>query len=129
MSKEIIICFIIIILVISFNILTTNFTQNTTKSINEKLEDLKEKLSEDDVQKEEVKTANNEIIDEWQEKYEVLAYYIEHDELEKVGTELTALKSSIDVELYEDGIENLDRCIFILNHIKDKYGLKVKNIF
>ena len=128
MHKEIIICIIVIILVIGLDILTRNYTKNTVEIINRKLSDFKELLIEE-AEQEKVKEINDDIMNEWQEKYEVLAYYIEHDELEKVETELTALTSSIDVVQYNDGVENLDRCIFILNHIKDKYIVEIKNIF
>ena len=129
MHKEIIICLIIIIVIISFDLLTKNFTKDTTETINGKLQELKVKLVDEELSKDEVYSLNQDIMKEWKKKYEVLAYYIEHDELEKVETELTSLEASIEVEQFEDGIENLDRCIFILNHIKDKYVLNMKNIF
>ena len=129
MNKEIIICLIIIILVVVFNIITTNYTKEVVETINISLRDFKEELLVDNVEKEELKNTIDSILKKWNEKNEILAYYIEHDELEKVETELTSLASSIDVEEYDDGIENLDRCIFILNHIKDKYVLEIKNIF
>ncbi len=65
----------------------------------------------------------------WEERYEKMAYYIEHDELEKVETELTKLKPDIDMEEYSMGVENLDSCSFILEHIKDKSALKIVNVF
>ena len=69
------------------------------------------------------------IQNKWNEYQEKLAYYIEHDELEKVTTELTKLKADVETENYEFAIENLDNCIFILEHIKDKSALKIVNIF
>jgi len=30
---------------------------------------------------------------------------------------------------YEEGMPDLNRCIFILNHIKEKSALQIKNIF
>lgn len=129
MHKELIICSIIIALVIIFNILTQNYTQKTVETINNKLTNFKEILIQDDIDQNNAKEKCYDILNTWKEKYETLAYYIEHDELEKVETELTALSSSIDVEEYDDGIENLDRCMFILNHIKSKYIMELKNIF
>ena len=68
-------------------------------------------------------------MDTWKDRYEKLAFFIEHDELEKVETEITSLKAHIMIEEYEEGIEPLERCIFILNHIKEKFRLNMKNIF
>ncbi|MBP3255032.1 MAG: DUF4363 family protein [Clostridia bacterium] len=129
MHKEIVICFIIVVLVIIFNVLTMNFTQSAVETISNDLKDFKQSIIEEKVEDDDIKKKNSEIMNKWKEKYEILAYYIEHDELEKVETELTALEASIDVKQYEDGIENVDRCIFILNHIKDKYSFDIKNIF
>lgn len=52
-----------------------------------------------------------------------------HDELEKVSTELAKLKADVKTENYDFAVENLDNCIFILEHIKDKSALKIVNIF
>ena len=43
------------------------------------------------------------IVNNWNEKHKKLAYYIEHDELEKVETELVYLKGNIEVKEYEQG--------------------------
>ena len=129
MNKEIAICVGIVIFVIILNYITINFTNNTVEIISKDLEEFKTTLLKEDAESKEIKDKNDDIMKKWREKYDILAYFIEHDELEKVETELTALEASIEVEEYEDGIENLDRCIFILNHIKDKYSMSIENIF
>ena len=54
---------------------------------------------------------------------------IEHNELEKVDTEIVKAKADIEVQNYAKAIENLERCTFILEHIKDKNSLKIVNVF
>ena len=124
MIKKFLKSFIIII-----NVVTINYTENAVETIGYDLNMFKELLLSDNFDEEKIEIKNKEINEKWDEKYNVLAYFIEHDELEKVETELVALKASIIAKEYDDGIENLERCIFILNHIKDKYVLKLKNIF
>lgn len=58
-----------------------------------------------------------------------MAYYIEHDELEKVETNLTALKSFVDSNEYVDAMSELDKSVFVLKHIEDKYAFNLQNIF
>ena len=65
----------------------------------------------------------------WKEKYNILAYYIEHDELEKVETEITRLSANIDVKEYEHCIEEIEASIFILEHIQNKEKLDIISIF
>ena len=127
--KELIISIVVVGLIILGNIITQN---NTIKSVNEisgGLENLREIISKDEVDAEKSKDKMQEVEKVWEERYEKMAYYIEHNELEKVETELTKLKADIDMKEYTMGVENLDNCIFILKHIKDKTALKVVNIF
>ena len=58
-----------------------------------------------------------------------MAYYIEHDELEKVRTNLTELKSHTETEEYEEAINDLDKSVFVLEHIEEKSEFNLKNIF
>ena len=129
MHKEWIICTVVIIAIIIANIITQNYTNKSIELLDEKLELLKEELIKEEVEKEVVDKKMKEIMEIWKEKFNKLAYYIEHDELEKVETELTALKANIEVEEYEEGVSELEKSIFILNHIKEKFKFDIKNIF
>lgn len=68
-------------------------------------------------------------LEKWNNRHDKLAYYIEHDELEKVETYLTQIKSNIETKEYDTLIEKIDTCIFILEHIEDKESFSLKNIF
>ena len=129
MRKESIIVVIIVVIILIVNIITQKYTKETVENLDNKLEELKTDMQEENIDNEKVKNKNDFIMSEWKKKYEKLAYFIEHDELEKVETELTTLKSYIETEEYEEGIPEIDRSIFILNHIKDKFKLNLKNIF
>ena len=48
---------------------------------------------------------------------------------EKVKVELVELKANIEVEQFEEATGNIDRAIYLLEHIKQKTELQVKNIF
>lgn len=129
MYKEIIITIIIIVVVIIGNNITQNNTTKTVDEINQMLYSIRDKIIEQEVNREDVKLSMENIQNIWGEKQEKMAYYIEHDELEKVETEIKKLKADIDVENYSFAVENLDNCVFILEHIKDKSALKIVNIF
>lgn len=66
---------------------------------------------------------------DWESRHNKLAYYIEHDELEKVETNLVALKSFIDSNEYAEAVSELDKSVFILKHIEDKYDFNLENVF
>ena len=129
MHKEIIISIIIIFVIILGNIVTQNHTRQNTDEITTELLSLKENLTQENPSKNQTSEKISEINNKWEEMYHTLAYYIEHDELEKVQTELTSLKANIEVEEYKQAVPDLEKCIFILHHIKEKEALNVRNIF
>lgn len=129
MYKEIIICSIVIIIVVGLNILTENYTKESVALMTGNLENLKENMISKEQNEEDINKQIDDIANNWNDRHKKLAYYIEHDELEKVETELVLLKGNIEVKQYEQGIPNLSNCIFILEHIKEKTALQVKNIF
>ena len=129
MKKELIICTIIVISIIIGNIITQNYTKETINITTQKLDELKSKITQEDILTEEVKNEILEIYDEWNKRHDKLAFYIEHDELEKVETDLTSLKSFIEVQEYKEAVSELDKTIYILKHIEEKNAFNLKNIF
>ena len=127
MQKELIVCAILVILIIIGDIVTQNYTKKTVYYITEKLEILKQSLQEDS--KENVDKEINKIDKKWQEVHDKLAYYIEHDELEKVDTDFTACKSLVSTGDYGQAISELEKMAFVLKHITDKYSFNLVNIF
>jgi len=132
MYKEIIIIIVILVIILSLNYITQNYTKYCVSEISSELNNLREKINNQiDTEEipEELNNSINSIHNKWDEMYKKLAYYIEHDELEKVETCLTNVRSNIETEELEYSIENLDNCIFILEHIQDKEKLSLANIF
>ena len=55
--------------------------------------------------------------------------YIEHDEIEKVETELAGINGYIEIEEYKEAVVEIDKNIYILEHIKNKNLFDLENIF
>ena len=127
MYKEIIISIIIIIFIISIDFITQNYTKKTIKKIDEIANSLKQSLLEKN--KEEIEKKLEEIDDKIKKTHNNLAYYIEHDELEKIETNFIEAKIYAKTEDYNLSISKLERMIFILDHIADKYSFSLENIF
>lgn len=126
--KEIIISTIIIICIIVGNRVTQNYTNYATESTSEELSKLKESMiiGEDN---EKLKDSVDIIHEEWDKKYEKLAYYIEHNELEKIESGLTLIRSYIETEENSESIGKIDETIYLLRHIEEKNKFNLKNIF
>ncbi len=129
MYRELIIIIIVIFMIVIGNVITQNNTIEAVGQISGQLTTLRQEIEKEEASQEKAKKQMEKVEEIWKEKYCQMAFYIEHNELEKVQTELTKLKADIDMEEYAQGVENLENCIFILEHIKDKSALKVVNIF
>lgn len=128
MNKEIIISLFIVILVIIMNIISQNYTDTKMEKTVLALEQIKEEISSKK-SVEEVEKQYDIMYKEWRKNFNVFAYYIEHDELEKVEVELVTLRAYIETDYNEDAISNAERAQYIINHIEEKYRLNFKNIF
>ncbi len=129
MLKETIICIIIVIGIIFGNNVTQNYTKESVGELSGGLMALRGNITQEQVDSEKARNEMEEIYQKWEEKYDKLAYFIEHDELEKVETELVAIKSFLETQDYEESISELDKSVFILKHIEDKYAFNLQNIF
>jgi len=129
MLKETIICIVIIIAIIFGDKTTANFTTESVSELSSELGSLREKLTQDNPSKQELQEKMEEIYQNWEQKHDKLAYYIEHDELEKVETDFVTIKSYIETEEFEEATSELDKSVFVLKHIEDKYDFNLQNVF
>ena len=131
MTKELIISIIIVVIIFVGNAVTENYTGESVDETKQSLSDLRDEIikNENEVDVNIAKEKIDNIHEQWDSRYEKLAYYIEHDELEKVKTELTGLRGYIEKEEYSEAVPELDKSVYILEHIKDKTALNLKNIF
>lgn len=129
MLKETIICIAIIIAIIFGNHVTQDYTKESVNELTSELTNLRQNIAKLEVENEKARDEIEKIYKQWEERKDKLAYFIEHDELEKVETELIAIKSYIESKKYEDSINDLDKSIFILQHIEDKYAFDLQNVF
>ena len=129
MLKEFVICTIILILIFVGNGITQGYSRSSIEDINDKLVDLREEMNKEEINDGEVVKKEEEIDKQWEEMFSRLAYYIEHEELEKVSKNLENIKTYISLKEYDNAIKEINEGIYILNHIEDKYSFNLQNIF
>lgn len=127
MLKEAIIAFIIIIGIFLGDFITQNYTEYAVEKITSELNTLKKSLLFDEF--EEAKVQAQKIKENIDKNHSKLSYYLEHNEIEKVETNYTVCKSFVDQEEKNDAIAELEKTIFVLNHMTDKYSFSLENIF
>ena len=126
MTKEVIIASIILILIVLANIWVSHFIDGKLNHIIAELDELETVMK--DEKYDEAQKKVDELDDYFAESEDVLSCYIEHDELEKVKTEFTSLKTYIKLE-EDDAFEALDKMAFIIRHIEEKDDIRLKNVF
>ena len=129
MYKELVISIIIIILIFSLDYITQKYTDFAINEAISNLNEIKESLKEENVDNKKAIEDVEKKYNRWLEHHKRLAFYIEHNELEKVETNFVSGKSFIESAKYEDAISELEKTIFILQHINDKYSVNLENIF
>ncbi len=129
MYKEIIISFIIIASIFVLDYLTQKYTDFAINETIDNLYKIKDSIKKDNIDNKKAVEDTEKKYDRWLNHHKRLAFYIEHNELEKVETNFVAGKSFIESAKYEDAISELEKTIFILQHINDKYSVNLENIF
>ena len=126
MSKEIVITVIILVAIIGLNAFIGKYVDDKLNYVLSELNDLRPLVEEEKYEEANQKIA--EIDEYWKKSEDIVSFFVEHDELEKVMTEYTSLKTYCKLE-QEEAFEALDKMAFIIKHIEEKDDLKLKNIF
>ena len=129
--KQVIAIIIIIIVIIIADIILEKNTNSTIEIVSEKLELVDEKVEKfesDNVSKLELKKEVNKMVDIWKEKQKILTYYIEHDEIEKISDKIELIRKQIEIEEFGDARQAIEETKFLLDHLKEKEKLNLRNI-
>ena len=129
MLKETLISIFSVILIIVGDTVTRGYADKALSNITEGLTNLREVIATEEVNYEEATNKMENVYSNWEEKYDKLAYFIEHDELEKVEDGLTQIRSNIEMEENQEAVVQLDSTTYILSHIEDKLAIELENIF
>ena len=127
MYKDFIIIIVVILLIVGLDIITNKYTKKTLQILSGDLKILREYILDED--KEKSKDQMKKIKENWEQRYKNLAFYIEHDELEKVETEMVKLETDIEVEEFKHCVSELETIIFIFEHIQEKEEMHFRRVF
>ena len=128
MFKEFIICVFIVIAIIFGDVITQDYTKEVVSNLSDSLSNLRNDVMEQNVDNQKIKSGVENVAKQWEEKRNKLSYYLEHNELEKIETEFTAIKSDSETTDYQQLVESIDKSIFLLKHIEDRYAFNLENI-
>ena len=127
--KEYIVLISIIVFLIVSEIYISSITEKSIEE-SEKMVDyiIKEALVEDYNKDEEIEKVEK-FEKEWKKIENKLSYFIEHDELEKVGVAIVEMKAYVETDLKENAYEKMKEIKFRIDHIKTKQKFELNNLF
>ena len=126
MLKETIISIIIVVSIITLDFITQDYTKERVKETTSNLSEVKNNIEKNT---ERINELVDKTFDVWEKRYSKLAYFIEHDELEKVKTNLINMKSYVELNNFDMAISSIEETEFVLEHIQDKNSFNLQNIF
>lgn len=129
MYKELIISAVIVISIFALDYITQKYTDNVINDAIKDLTTIKQAMKQEPVKNERVLKQASDNYEKWLNYHKRLAFYIEHNELEKVETNYVAGNSFIENAKYEDAMSEIEKTIFVLQHINEKYSINLENIF
>jgi len=122
--KEAIIIIIVILLVAAGSVFMQKYLVKTSDELIGILEEMKQ-----DIGSKENSEKVNELLEKWDEINKIWSMIIIHEELDNIEVSMLGVKGAIESEDTEYAIEELERTIFLVGHIKEKEAFKLKNIF
>lgn len=128
MLKETLISLFALILIVVGNNVTESYATDAINNLSNELQTLRTTVDEEEDYKKASEQANG-VYNSWKDKYSKLAYFIEHNELEKVETALTQARSNIETEEKAEAVSQIDTTMFLLTHIQSKLSFELENIF
>lgn len=128
MKREAIITISIVLLILSAEWLTQKYTHKSFAEVEENLIQLKEEILQTNANNSQLIEKTEQISELWESKQENLSYYLEHNELEKVNTQIILIKGYLESDSPQDAIPDLEEGLYIIEHIKEKEAFKLKNI-
>lgn len=129
MHKEVVISIVIIIAIVILNCITQNYTRYSVDKMSENLEEIRKEIMDENLENKAIAEKASNTHKEWNELKKMLACYLEHDELEKIETELVSMSSYIEKEEYSEALASVDKGVYILEHLREKEKFTLINIF
>ena len=129
--KELIGIVTIIVVVSIASLILQTYLEKTSDEMVGKLEELKKEIREavKNQNNEKAVSISNDILQKWEEVNEIWSMVIIHEELDTIKLSMLEVNAAVEAGSFDDGLEEIDKTIFLVEHVKEKEALMLKNIF
>jgi len=129
--KHLIFAIVIIIIVIVSDIIFEKYTKKSIETININIEKIYNTFEKDskEYDKEELEEFAKQAMDEWEKRADMLACFIEHEEVEKINAKLHLLDIELKNFLWGEAKRSTTEIRQMIDYLEGKYKLSIQNIF
>lgn len=129
--KELIISVIVIAMVCVGSFYMQQYLEQTSNEIIERLELLKQEMKQVKEGKEDTRAVelSEEVLQMWEKIDKNWSMIVVHEELDNIELSILGVKAAIEAESFDDGLQEIEKSIFLVGHIHEKEAFKLTNIF
>lgn len=129
--REVIIIIVVLVLVTTTSILMQKYLIKSSDELGQMLEELKTEIQSADEtgNLEKVNNLSEMVLEKWEEINKFWSMIIVHQELDSIELSMLGVKGFIESGSIKDSMEEIEKSIFLVGHIKEKEAFKLKNIF
>ncbi len=129
--RDIVIIIVIIAIILTGDICTKKYLNETADELTKSLEDLKEKtiIAMKTENRENIKIEIDNIKNKWDKTNEIWSIIAIHQELDNIEQAITKAKSNIDNGEFADALEEIETAIFFVEHVKEREKVAIRNVF
>ncbi|MBQ6991357.1 MAG: DUF4363 family protein [Clostridia bacterium] len=127
--RDKIIIIIVLFIIIGSGIFMQRYIKSTSEEMVDNLKELKSSIKNSGEINENIKKQAEGLYDKWQELEKKWSMFVLHDELDLIETSLVSMKANVESQVIDMSVEEIDKSIFLLEHIYEKERFCLKNIF
>ena len=127
--RDKIIIIIVLFIIIGSGIFMQRYIKSTSEEMVDNLKELKSSIKNSGEINENIKKQAEGLYDKWQELEKKWSMFVLHDELDLIETSLVNMKANVESQVIDMSVEEIDKSIFLLEHIYEKERFCLKNIF
>ena len=127
--RELLVIIFILGLIIFGTLYTHKYLDDTTNILVKYLEEINEGIKNKKLAGVELKDKSEKLYKEWGKINKNWSNIVLHEEIDNIETALIKMKSKIEIGNLDESLEDIETCIFLVKHIKEKEKTTIKNIF
>lgn len=127
--KDKIIIIVVLVIIIGSGIFMQRYIKSTSSQMVDDLKELKSSIKSNEEINEDIKKQAKTIYSKWEDLEKIWSMFVLHDELDLIETSLVSMKTDVESNAIDMSMDEIQKSIFLLEHIYEKEKFCLRNIF